>query len=86
MGDYPYPTDYFGPLLPAWPVKYSCGIIINETSKGVDILTAFKDMVGVYYNDSSECFNLNPPLILVIIKSITSSSKVLVHDTLKFQE
>jgi hypothetical protein len=63
-GDYPYSTNFFGPVLPPRPVNYSCGVIINETSKGVDILTAFKDMLGVFYNDSGPCFDLNTQVIV----------------------
>ncbi len=44
--------------LPAWPVHAACELLLNETSKGVDILTAFKDLAGILYNDTSDCFDI----------------------------
>ena len=57
MVDYPYPASFLG-TLPAWPVHYSCQLLANETSQGVDILTAFKDLAGILYNDTSDCFDI----------------------------
>jgi hypothetical protein len=57
LGDYPYPTTQFG-ILPAWPVKHSCEILKNETAKGGDLLTGLKDLVGVFYNHSSTCYDI----------------------------
>jgi len=58
MVDYPYPASFLGDL-PAWPVHYSCQQLVNETSSGVDILTAFKNLAGILYNDTtSTCFDI----------------------------
>ena len=57
MVDYPYPASFLGDL-PAWPVHYACQQLVNETQNGVDILTAFKDLAGILYNDTSNCFDI----------------------------
>ena len=57
MVDYPYSASFLGNL-PAWPVHYSCQLLVNETMQGVDILTAFKDFAGILYNDTSDCFDI----------------------------
>ena len=58
MVDYPYQADFLG-TLPAWPVKAACSLLVNETSNGVDILTAFKDLAGILYNDTTmTCFDI----------------------------
>jgi dipeptidyl-peptidase II len=58
MVDYPYPASFLGDL-PAWPVHYSCQQLVNETNSGVDILTAFKNLAGILYNDTtSTCFDI----------------------------
>ena len=57
MVDYPYPASFLG-TLPAWPVKAACRLLANETANGVDILTAFKDLTGILYNDTSNCFDI----------------------------
>jgi len=57
MVDYPYPASFLG-TLPAWPVHAACQQLINETQHGVDILTAFKDLAGILYNDTSNCFDI----------------------------
>ena len=57
MVDYPYAASFLGPL-PAWPVHAACELIKNETARGVDLLTAFKDLTGILYNDTSDCFDI----------------------------
>ncbi len=58
MGDYPYSASFLGNL-PAWPVNASCALFMDEVSKGVDLLTAFKDLAGIVYNDTTEpCFDI----------------------------
>jgi len=57
MVDYPYPASFLGNL-PAWPVHAACEQLTNDTARGIEILTAFKNMVGILYNDSSNCFDI----------------------------
>ena len=57
MVDYPYPASFLG-TLPAWPVSYACKQLVAETSGGVEILTAFKNLAGVLYNDTKPCFDI----------------------------
>ena len=57
MVDYPYPASFLG-TLPAWPVTTACKQLVNETSNGVEILTAFKNLAGILYNDTSSCFDI----------------------------
>ncbi len=58
MVDYPYSASFLGNL-PAWPVNYACSLIANETAAGIDILTAFKDLAGILYNDTQQsCFDI----------------------------
>lgn len=57
MVDYPYPASFLG-TLPAWPVNAACNQLINDTQSGVDILTAFKNLAGILYNDTSNCFDI----------------------------
>lgn len=65
MVNYPYQASFLGDL-PAWPVNYSCNLLINETKRGVDVLTAIKDLAGVLYNDSkSDCFDIYAQFIEV---------------------
>lgn len=65
MVNYPYQASFLGNL-PAWPVTYSCNLLINETRQGVDIITAIKDLAGVLYNDStSDCFDIYAQFIEV---------------------
>lgn len=72
MVDYPYQASFLGNL-PAWPVNYSCQLLINETTQGIDILTAFKDFAGILYNDTSKCFDIYEQFIEVTIISIRSN-------------
>jgi hypothetical protein len=64
MVDYPYPASFLGPL-PAWPVHAACELLLNETANGVDILTAFKDLTGILYNDTTNCFDIYEQFIEV---------------------
>ena len=57
MVDYPYPASFLGDL-PAWPVHTSCVQFVNETNHHVDLLTAFKNLAGILYNDTSDCFDI----------------------------
>lgn len=57
MVDYPYPASFLGNL-PAWPVSTSCKQLVNQTTSGTDLLTAFKNFAGVLYNDTSNCFDI----------------------------
>jgi hypothetical protein len=57
MANYPYQASFLGSL-PTWPVHYSCELLINETNQGVDILTAFKDLANIAYNDTTDCFDI----------------------------
>ncbi len=65
MVDYPYAASFLGPL-PAWPVHAACDLLVSETNSGVDILTAFKDLAGILYNDTSNCFDIYAQFIEVI--------------------
>ncbi len=66
MVDYPYAASFLGPL-PAWPVHAACDLLISETNEGVDILTAFKDLAGILYNDTSDCFDIYAQFIEVFL-------------------
>lgn len=57
MVDYPYPASFLG-TLPAWPVSTACKQLVSETNSGVEILTAFKNLAGILYNDTSSCFDI----------------------------
>ncbi len=59
MVDYPYEAEFLGKL-PAWPVKAACSQLINQTSSGrYDLLTAFKNLAGILYNDTTmNCFDI----------------------------
>jgi dipeptidyl-peptidase II len=57
MVDYPYPASFLG-ALPAWPVHFSCEQLANDTARGVDTLTSFKNLAGILYNDTSDCFDI----------------------------
>lgn len=57
MVDYPYPASFMG-TLPAWPVHAACNLLAKEVNEGIDILTAFKDLAGILYNDTSSCFDI----------------------------
>lgn len=68
MVNYPYQASFLGDL-PAWPVNYSCNLLINETKQGVDIVTAMKDLASVLYKDpSSNCFDIYAQFIEVTFK------------------
>jgi hypothetical protein len=64
MVDYPYAASFLGPL-PAWPVHAACEQLIDDTNKGVDILIAFKNLAGILYNDTSDCFDIYAQFIEV---------------------
>jgi len=57
MLDYPYPTNFMGPL-PAWPVSVACKIMLQTK---LDILDRFAQTVGIFYNGTSNlpCFNIS---------------------------
>ena len=57
MVDYPYPASFLG-TLPGWPVHAACQQLSNDTQKGVDIVTAIKNLAGILYNDTSNCFDI----------------------------
>ncbi|RNA18807.1 dipeptidyl peptidase 2-like [Brachionus plicatilis] len=57
MVDYPYPASFLGDL-PAWPVRFACQQLVNDTAKGVDILSSFKNLASILYNDTSKCFDI----------------------------
>lgn len=57
MVDYPYPASFLG-TLPAWPVSAACKQLVNETTNGVEILAAFKNLAGILYNDTKPCFDI----------------------------
>ena len=64
MVDYPYPASFLG-TLPGWPVHAACQTLVNETQSGVDILTAIKDLAGILYNDTTDCFDIYAQVILL---------------------
>jgi len=47
MFDYPYASSDFG--LPAWPVRFTCQVLLNNTQ---DLLHGLAQAVGVYYNST----------------------------------
>jgi lysosomal Pro-X carboxypeptidase len=49
MVDYPYPTSFIEPL-PAWPVNYTCSVVMNTT----DSLDALSAAGQVFYNYSGQ--------------------------------
>jgi len=57
MVDYPYPASFIANL-PAWPVHAACTQLVNQTSSGVPILSAFKNLASILYNDGSNCFDI----------------------------
>lgn len=66
MANYPYKASFLSKF-PAWPVNASCHQLMNDTSHGVDILTAFKNFAAVLYNDStSSCFDIFAQFVEVI--------------------
>lgn len=58
MFNYPYDVTGIVGFLPAWPVRYACELIKNETSQGIDSLTVMKDVANITYNDTSQCFDI----------------------------
>lgn len=58
MGDYPYKSSFLSPF-PAWPVNASCHQLMNDTARGVEILTAFKNFADILYNATNlKCYDI----------------------------
>jgi hypothetical protein len=56
-------------------VNASCALLINEYSNGTDILTAFKDLVGLFYNDTtSQCFDIYSQYVEWYITGFTQNN------------
>ena len=52
-GNYPYPSSYIlngNGILPAYPVRVACESLRQEDLAGSDLLSAFADALGVFYN------------------------------------
>ena len=46
MCDYPYATDFLAPL-PAWPIDYSCNLLLDMPD---DPLAGLAAAAGLFYN------------------------------------
>jgi lysosomal Pro-X carboxypeptidase len=62
MGNFPYATGYIlnnAGVLPAYPVRVACKHLAQPNMEGEDLLSAFADAVGVFYNHSDHlpCFD-----------------------------
>jgi len=51
MGNYPYPSTFLGNL-PAWPMNYSCEVMLSNSNSPLDGLAAIGNLV---YSQSSSC-------------------------------
>lgn len=55
MGNLPYPSSYIlngNGILPAYPVRVACEALREKGLQGTDLLSAFADAIGVFYNFS----------------------------------
>jgi hypothetical protein len=53
MADYPYKADFIGSY-PAWPVKYACSQLKNNSFEGIDPLSALKNVAAVAYKTKGD--------------------------------
>jgi lysosomal Pro-X carboxypeptidase len=63
MGNYPYPSSYImngQSELPAYPMRVACSHLADEYPGDVELLQAFSQAIGVYYNSTqhAECYQL----------------------------
>nr|CAB3265132.1 lysosomal Pro-X carboxypeptidase [Phallusia mammillata] len=60
MVDYPYPNNFLNPL-PAFPINVTCQHLSQADLSGVQLLSAMRDALGVFYNytGKADCFNVS---------------------------
>ncbi len=53
MGNFPYPSTYIlngGGEMPAYPVRVACDYMKQEDMPTKELLSAFADSLGIFYN------------------------------------
>jgi hypothetical protein len=53
MANYPYKADFFGSY-PAWPVKYACLQLKNNSLQGIDPINAMKNLAAIAYQTKGD--------------------------------
>ena len=62
MGNFPYPSTYIlngGGEMPAFPVRVACEFMKEESMSEDELLSAFADSLGIFYNYTKVCRFIN---------------------------